>query len=473
MQDHYNKNDNDYMLLQGDNDENLIIFVHGFGSSPLDLMPLAKKINENGTACAMLLLSGHAESASSLIGKDYNTWLNEVITAIEYYNRKYSNVFLIGFSLGATLCIDASQTAIVKGIVGISTFIELKSPLHKYSMALLKILQINRFPRFAQATDSNTKKELDNLSFLPRIETEKMLKGTKNFTEKYRSNETRILLFHSIDDKVADYEKVRKLRVYNDNIKLITLRGLNHLLQFDIPTSRSSQLISEFFFNQDEITQINDDAIRNDLTNISSEFNLWAGLLFKLIVGFFTIFGSLVYFSLPDILQNKASTPYYLISYSILNSLFIVLASMYFFFVNRANAYMKHILEPYLSPMAWVTYRTNSSISGKESLSMTSKASIAIIGTPLTISVASLAYLIYQHIYKNYNDLNPSLFILIAFFCALALLAFSISSIITLNKYTKRELYQIHTESFNQKSLNKYVVNLYKSVEPGCVKQLT
>ncbi len=472
LQEHYYQNDNKNMLLRGKSDENLIIFVHGYGSSPLDLMPLAKQINNDGIACAILLLDGHAENTEALAGKDYNTWLTQITEEVKHYKKTFSNILLVGFSLGATLCIDASQNIVVNGVVGISTFLELKSPLHKFIMTTLKIMNINRFPRLLQVTKSVTKHELDSLSFLPRIETEAMIQDAKKLIHKNLVNDNKILLLHSIDDNVADYEIVRKLRISNNNIKLITLRGLNHFLQFDIPAHKLSNLIKVFFFQQEGSVKISDDVIRADLENILSEFNHWSGLLFKLIVGFFTIFGALVYFSLPDILQNKPSAPYYLTSYSIVNSLFIILASMYFFYVNRANAYMKHILEPHLTPMPWVTYRTNAYISGKESVFITNRVSVAVIGTPLIISAGSLMYLSYRYTHAYLANFNSGMLLIYSLMFALILFVFSVSSLVRLSKYSNRELYYIHPECFHQQILNDCISSLYQSIEPGCVRQL-
>ena len=42
----FSKNDDDYMLLPNDASDTLFIFIHGYGSSPLDLLPLAKEINK-------------------------------------------------------------------------------------------------------------------------------------------------------------------------------------------------------------------------------------------------------------------------------------------------------------------------------------------------------------------------------------------------------------------------------------------
>lgn len=342
----YIKNDDDYMLMSGNNIDCLFLFVHGYGSSPLDLLPLANQINSKGHACALMLLSGHGRDGQDIVGHSYSQWENELLNAIRYYKQTYSNIYLIGFSLGATLCLDVSARGKVSGVIGISTFLDLKSKTAKLVLRACDLLGIKMVPRYLQSTSNKTKSEVDNPKELPTLETKLVLKDARRLLDIKKNIGCDSLLFHSIDDKVSDYSKVRELRLRHSNLKLITLRGLNHLIQFDIPQPAIGDVILEYFFPSNEGTDDQSQLAKDIFSQISVEFNHWSGLLFKLIGGFFTIFGALVYFSLENILLNKSSAPYYLTSYSIVNCLFVVLAAMYFFYINRANAYMKQQIEP-------------------------------------------------------------------------------------------------------------------------------
>ena len=104
------RNENAYMLLKGNNhDSAIFLFIHGYGSSPLDLLPLAKQINSTGYSCALIMLSGHGGSGEDLIGQSYSKWKNDLKKAILHFGKTYNSIYLIGFSLGATLCLDVSD----------------------------------------------------------------------------------------------------------------------------------------------------------------------------------------------------------------------------------------------------------------------------------------------------------------------------------------------------------------------------
>ena len=161
-------------------------------------------------------------------------------------------------------------------------------------------------------------------------------------------------LLHSTDDKVADYYSVLNQVNNNKNIKLITFRNLNHFIQFDIPQQILSETILKLLKPQ-KTEVINTEIIKDSFYHMSTELNHWSGIMYKLITGFFSIFGALVYFSLPDILAKKPTTPYYLTSYVLLTCIFIMLATMYFFYINRTNVFLKNYVEPYLNVMPWTT----------------------------------------------------------------------------------------------------------------------
>ena len=146
---------------------------------------------------------------------------------------------------------------------------------------------------------------------------------------------------------------------------LVTFRCLKHFLHFDAPLCSWFDVISSFFWQKDSTINAPDrEQIKDARLHASAELRHWSGILFQLIVGFFSIFGALVYFSLPEILNEKSGAPYYLASYSILTSFFLILLCLYFFYVNRVNVFLKHHIEPYISSISWTAYRTTKFFSG-------------------------------------------------------------------------------------------------------------
>ena len=466
------KNDDDYMLLEGNKMDSIFIFTHGYGSSPLDLLPLAREINNSGYACALMLLKGHGGHGKEIIGIEYSDWKKQLTDAINYYKEKYNNIYLIGFSLGATLSIDvAIDNKNISGIVGISTFIK---PSTRTTIAIIKILKffkIKMLPRMLQVTNKKTINEITYSKTIPLIETELMIDEVKKIAPIQSGVKCKAMFLHSIDDKVSSYEEIINLKNINENIKIITLRKLKHFIQFDIPQKALSDVINCFLTGKRTSKNDNYQDLKDTYLHMSTEFNHWSLILFKLIVGFFSIFGALVYFSLPDIIQEKSTSPYYLISYSIINCFFIILSSLYFFYTNRVNVYIKHYIEPYLHIVPWVTFRTNKYLSGSESTCITNRVSLAVFGIPLLISTGSLFYLIINYMDNYIVNTFDNMLLVFALLFSLILYFSAIVSLVTLQKYTKRELYYLKSEKLGSLELLSKILILFNKISPGCVKQ--
>ncbi len=468
----FSKNDGDYMFLSSDSSDTLFLFVHGYGSSPLDLLPLAKEIHKKNNNCALLLLKGHGESEKELSKYRYKDWKQQVIEAVNYY-KKFKKIYIIGFSLGATISIYTAGTLKnkkIKGVIGIGTFTQpTNKVLHKI-LDLSSFFKIKKFPRFPQVTNKITKKEIIYSKYLPAEETKIMVDEVKKRDNIFTDIECNTFLLHSIDDKVADYYSVSNLANNNTNIKLITFRNLNHFMQFDMPQQILSETILELLEPRKN-DKINNDMIKDLYNNMSAELNHWSGIIYKLIAGFFSVFGALVYFSLPDILAKKSTTPYYLTTYALLTCIFVILATMYFFYVNRTNVFLKLYVEPYLNVMPWATYRTNKFLSGSESVKVTRKVAIVVIGLPMTIATGSLIYVIYGYMAKYIFDPTNNILLIVSFIITLILYYGSFSILKTLQKYTTRELYNLSPQKFDNTEQLNMIIKLYNSVNTGCVKQ--
>ena len=246
-----------YKHLNGKKEKNdiLFIFIHGYGSSPLDLLPLSEEINNNGYPCVLLRLKGHGGSGKDIIGVKYSDWKQKINESINTYKKSYSNIYLIGFSIGARLAIDlAKENNFINGVVGISTFI--RPP--KYTNILLKSLlylsdlfNLKTIPRIVQSTKETSKNEIYYSKTLPTVETSILIKESKNLQYDTSEFQCKILLFHSTNDSVADYYAISKWAERNNNAKLITVRCLSHFLQFDIPQKNISAVIMETGYRVD------------------------------------------------------------------------------------------------------------------------------------------------------------------------------------------------------------------------------
>ena len=154
----FTPNDGEYLFLSGPDDAPIFLFIHGYGTAPQDLLPLASYINSQGYNCAVLLLHGHGKEAAAMVGLAYSDWLQQSLDFYEHYRRSFDEVYMVGFSLGATLSLHIATKVDVAGVVAISTFLS-PSRLTRNILRAMKTAKLKYAPRFLQVTHKKTKKE--------------------------------------------------------------------------------------------------------------------------------------------------------------------------------------------------------------------------------------------------------------------------------------------------------------------------
>jgi carboxylesterase len=467
------QNDNDYMFLSGQTNAPLFLFIHGYGSTPDDLIPLASYINSHGYNCALLLLRGHGENSDDLIGLNYLDWLNQARAFYTQYSKQFDEIYLVGFSLGSTLSLQLATEENVAGIVAISTFLEPPDMTEKL-LQVLRFVGIKSFSRILQVTHKKTKNEIKYYKKLPVEETYNLISQVSKIIPCLSNIECPIIFFHSIDDLVSDYWTVANLAddLASRGAHLVTFRCLRHFLHFDMPLPSIFKVVSEFFWpSKIDDCKKDSQSMKDAWLHASEELRHWSGIIFQIIVGFFSIFGTLLYFSLPDVLNQKSGAPYYLLSYSILISFFLILLSLYFFYLNRVNVFLKHHIEPYLSCTSWTAFRTSRFLSGKESENMTKRVSFTVIGLPLIISISTLTYALIEYHDRFFVFKDQNILLIVSIVVATFLLFIAIDLLQLLSRYTKRELYKIKASKHQIGNIQEALQLLYLSVSPGIVVQ--
>lgn len=104
----------------------IAILVHGFTSTPIVMRHLADYLAEQGIDVETVLLAGHGRNLETFKRTKWENWFDTVENALLENSRRYKNVFLIGHSMGANLCIHAAiKYPGVKAVVslGVSIFL--------------------------------------------------------------------------------------------------------------------------------------------------------------------------------------------------------------------------------------------------------------------------------------------------------------------------------------------------------------
>jgi carboxylesterase len=86
-----------------------ILFVHGFTASPSEMRPMAEFVSKaRRWRCKAVLLPGHGTSIQDMQQSGARDWVPAVERAYDGLAQDCDHVFLVGLSLGATLCVHAA-----------------------------------------------------------------------------------------------------------------------------------------------------------------------------------------------------------------------------------------------------------------------------------------------------------------------------------------------------------------------------
>ena len=468
-----NKFTDNTFVLKGDNDSSVFIFVHGWASLPTDLMPIAESFNEEGFTCVMLLLEGHGGSITELSNAKYDEWYSQLERAYHRYHTDNKKVFLFGFSLGATICLDFASQNKVDGVASISGFFSFRHP--KSSLFFLRLTKKfwEKWKRNLRTTSQDSKKETAFHKYIPLHAVENIFSEAKRVKKMACDIKCPVIFFHSIDDKVSRYADTAAFcSALNEYGRMVTLQQLEHFIQFDIPPAKIRDIAVYYFFKEsneyEKEVSIDNNMLAMQLEQLHLEHRGWSDIMFRLILAFFTVFGFLLYNSLPAVTAKSPEAPYYLVSYSLVINIYLILASLYFFYINRSISYLMHHIEPFVIGIPSKIYRSIHFASGP---AMTGGVAVIIFAMPLLISLVSIVYGIYE-----YNDrffIAAKSNFLLQLWMSISIVTF-ICIVSTLIKVTKHSKYQLRVipKIFNVTAYYELLLRrLYISVAPGCVHQ--
>jgi carboxylesterase len=101
----------------------VVILVHGFPGTPVEMRSLGEEINRHGWRALGLLLPGFGYQIEHLFQQRVNGWVDAVASAVEQARAEtHGPVILVGFSLGGGLALCAAPRARPDALVLISPF---------------------------------------------------------------------------------------------------------------------------------------------------------------------------------------------------------------------------------------------------------------------------------------------------------------------------------------------------------------
>ena len=117
------------------------LLVHGFTGSPQGMRGLGEYLSERGIAVVGPRLPGHGTTWQDLNTIRSHQWIETVEASYEHLASQTEEVFLIGLSFGAALCMDLAARRDVRGIVTLAGFLHTKDPLRHLAPLLSRVVK--------------------------------------------------------------------------------------------------------------------------------------------------------------------------------------------------------------------------------------------------------------------------------------------------------------------------------------------
>jgi len=317
------------------------VFVHGLGTTDLDLLPVAHAFAEQGIEGILLTLSGHDQSADDMPTATVAGWLDQVRGAVDTALALHQTTYLVGFSLGAALVLRVAAERNVAGVLCVSAFARPTKPM----LLARAAVSMRQFPpvgsRRPRVSAKRTRADLRWAPKLPASIVASVLSEAPSLT--VIPNDRRVLFIHSVDDPVADYAAVAELvqTTPSDRVRLISLSGLAHFIQFDIPPQALCRLAIAHFHPATQEPDRSHPIWVENVKQREEEVLRWSNVLTLLFFAVFTVFGTLAKATLPEVISKQRGAPYLLFAYALLIAGYLQIVFLYFFYMNRTQVYLR------------------------------------------------------------------------------------------------------------------------------------
>jgi carboxylesterase len=239
----------DEFFIEGGNDTCWIL-VHSYSATPLEMRPLAERINvEFGDSVLGVRLNGHGGVPSELYDLNLDDWYSQVEEIFIDESSRCESVNIIGSSFGGAIALRLAQEYEVGNLFILNAYVY---PVWPGSNLLLKIFSpIFHYVKKGNVARINDPEGLDNhvaylnFVFSPVSGSSGFL--NKVFSSSYLISED-ILIQHSTKDEVADFSTLYTVfnLISSNNKELVSLSDSNHILLADYDSDVVIENIIDF-----------------------------------------------------------------------------------------------------------------------------------------------------------------------------------------------------------------------------------
>ncbi|MGH2453413.1 MAG: alpha/beta hydrolase [bacterium] len=118
------------------------LLLHGFSGSPLEMVPLADALAEEGWTISVARLAGHGTSPRDLAGMRWEEWFDSARAAYHVLAERCDRIAVVGLSMGGALSLLLAAEEHPAAVVTISTPIRVHPLWVRASLAAARVFPL-------------------------------------------------------------------------------------------------------------------------------------------------------------------------------------------------------------------------------------------------------------------------------------------------------------------------------------------
>ena len=107
--------------------ETACLLLHGFTNSPFEMKVMGEFLNRQGYTVSIPLIPGHGTTPADLRKTKWTDWYEGSKVELFELRKKYKKVYIVGFSMGASLALHLSAHYEVNGVITLAPVLYLKN----------------------------------------------------------------------------------------------------------------------------------------------------------------------------------------------------------------------------------------------------------------------------------------------------------------------------------------------------------
>lgn len=233
-----------------------VLLIHGFTSTPRELLPLGTHLHARGFTVRGMALPGHGTHPKEMELVDQQDWYHAVSEEYEKLCRRFSSVYVAGFSLGGLLAIKLALDKKPAGIALIAPFLQLsphyfriKKPERIIRLAEKMVPFVKKSETFVNINDPDERKKHICYKEISTQASVAMFDLAEEIMPRLNEITIPALLIHTKDDKAVDPAGTLALysAISSDMKQLFWVSNSNHVIPLDYDKERVNHAIAEFF----------------------------------------------------------------------------------------------------------------------------------------------------------------------------------------------------------------------------------